>query len=134
MKKIILSKIDYQRLKDFIQKKGPVYIRHELESLDEVLKTAELVNPGIMPSYVVTMNSRIRIKDLELDDEYICTLNYPGQTYLSEENCSILTPMGTALLGSRVGDIIRCDMTHNSITMRVEEILYQPEAACDYHL
>jgi len=134
MKKTILSRIDYQRLKNFMQKKGRVYIKHDLENLDAVLKTAELLNPEVIPSDVVTMNSRIRIKDMELDEEYICTLNYPGQTYISEENCSILTPMGTALLGSRVGDLIRCDMTHNSITMRVEEILYQPEAACDYHL
>lgn len=134
MKKTILSRIDYQRLKNFMQKKGLVYVRHDLENLDSVLKTAELVNPEIIPSDVVTMNSRVRIKDMELDEEYICTLNYPGQTYFSEENCSILTPMGTALLGSRVGDLIRCDMTHNSITMRVEEILYQPETACDYHL
>ena len=134
MKKTILSRIDYQRLKNFMQKKGQVYIKHDLENLDVVLKTAELINPEIIPSDVVTMNSKIRIKDIELDEDYICTLNYPGQTYLSEENCSILTPMGTALLGSRVGELIRCDMTHNSITMRVEEILYQPEAACDYHL
>jgi len=134
MKKTILSRIDYQRLKNFMQKKGQVYIKHDLENLDAVLKTAELINPEVIPPDVVTMNSKIRIKDIELDEDYICTLNYPGQTYLSEENCSILTPMGTALLGSRVGELIRCDMTHNSITMRVEEILYQPEAACDYHL
>mgnify|MGYP001370639773 CR=1 FL=1 len=134
MKKTILSRIDYQRLKNFMQKKGLVYVRHDLENLDSVLKTAELVNPEIIPSDVVTMNSRVRIKDMELDEEYICTLNYPNQTYISEENCSILTPMGTALLGSKVGDLIICNMTYNSITMRVEEILYQPEAACDFHL
>lgn len=134
MKKTILSKIDYLRLKNYMQKKGPISIRHDLERLDVVLNTAELVNPEIIPSDIVTMNSRIRIKDMELDEEYICTLNYPNQTYISEENCSILTPMGTALIGSRVGDLIICKMTYNSITMRVEEILYQPEAACDFHL
>lgn len=133
-KKTYVSKIDYQRLTDFIKNKGPVYVRHDLEKLDSVLKNAVLVNAENIHADVVTMNSKIRIRDLELNEDYIFTLAYPGKSYLSDEDCSILTPVGTALLGCRVGDTVRCNMAHGSITILVEEIIYQPEAAGDFHL
>lgn len=133
-KKTYVSKSDYNRLKDFIKNKGPVYVRHDVEKLDSVLKNAVIVNPENIHSDVVTMNSRIRIRDIELDEEYVYTIAYPDRSYTSDDSCSILTPVGTALLGCRVGDKVKCNIAHGHITIRIEEIIYQPEAAGDFHL
>ena len=44
---------------------------------------------------------------------------------------SVLAPMGTALLGYRVGDAVEWAMPGGRRRLLVEEILYQPEAAGD---
>ena len=47
---------------------------------------------------------------------------------------SVLEPIGTALLGYRVGDIIEWKVPKGIRKIKVEELLYQPEAAGDFHL
>jgi regulator of nucleoside diphosphate kinase len=47
---------------------------------------------------------------------------------------SILAPLGTALLGFRVGDVVDWQMPAGTRKLRIDEILYQPEASGDYHL
>ena len=51
-----------------------------------------------------------------------------------QDKISILAPIGTALLGYKVGDIIEWKVPAGIVKLKVEEILYQPEAAVDYHL
>jgi regulator of nucleoside diphosphate kinase len=42
--------------------------------------------------------------------------------------------VGTAILEYRVRDIIEWQVPSGTRTLKIEEVLYQPEAAGDYHL
>lgn len=42
--------------------------------------------------------------------------------------------LGTDLLGRRGGEVVRCAAAGSMRDLRVEAILYQPEAAGDLHL
>jgi len=46
----------------------------------------------------------------------------------------VLAPIGMAMLGYRVGDTFEWEVPAGISHLRVLEILYQPEAAGDYHL
>jgi regulator of nucleoside diphosphate kinase len=45
-----------------------------------------------------------------------------------------LAPIGTALIGYRAGDVIEWKVPAGLRKLKVLEVLYQPEAAGDYHL
>jgi regulator of nucleoside diphosphate kinase len=108
--------------------------REYLINLEEELEQANVVSSRDIPADVVTMNSQVRIQDLDAGKETVLTLVFPANADYEQGKLSILAPMGTALLGYRVGDTIEWQAPAGLKKLRVEQVLYQPEAAGDYHL
>ncbi len=134
-KEIYITEYDLNRLRTLIEderaiKKGAKH----LEELEEELKRAVLVEPQDIPADVVTMNSRIRLKDLEAGDEMTIQLVFPKDADSKQDRISVLAPVGTAIIGFKVGDVIDWEIPSGTAKFRVEEILYQPEAAGDFDL
>lgn len=108
--------------------------REHLERLHEELDRAHVVPAADIPPDVVTMNSRLRLRDLDSGREMVFTLVFPSDADSDQGRISILAPLGTAALGFRRGDTFEWRMPGRVRRFRVEEVLYQPEAAGDYHL
>lgn len=80
------------------------------------------------------MNSRVRFRDLLTTEEHIRTLVYPAGLKDSREQISVMAPLGAALLGMHVGNSITWPLPNGEATrIEVMELLYQPEAAGEYH-
>ena len=94
--------------------------------LESELKHANIVDGKMLPSNVVTMNSKILI-DLNGYDEEV-SLVYPNNADLIENKISVLSPIGTAILGYSEGDTINCDVPSGAMNIKIKNILYQPEA------
>ena len=107
--------------------------REHLEALEAELDRAHVVPSQEIPGDVVTMNSAVLVKDLDSGKEIALTLVFPSDTGLELGKISILAPVGTALLGYRVGDTIEWKVPGRVRRLRVERMLYQPEAAGDFH-
>lgn len=108
--------------------------RDYLTKLEEELERAQVVSPEEVPGDVVTMNSQARIKDLDSNEEMVFTLVYPAEADYVGGKLSILAPIGTALLGYRAGDTLEWKVPAGVRRLKIVEVLYQPEAAGDYHL
>lgn len=108
--------------------------REYLINLEEELEQANVVSSREIPADVVTMNSQVRILDLDAGKEMVLTLVFPANADYEQGKLSILAPMGTALIGYRAGDTIEWQAPAGLRRLRVEQVLYQPEAAGDYHL
>ncbi|MBK9120461.1 MAG: GreA/GreB family elongation factor [Phycisphaerales bacterium] len=104
-----------------------------LRLLEQELDQAEAVRREDIPPTVVTMNTKLRMTDLATGTQRIVTLVYPEKV-TSDEHVSILSPLGTVLLGYQAGDEIRRETHGGTLHLRVDEILYQPEAAGHYRL
>jgi len=102
-----------------------------LRALEQELDRAEGVRPVDIPPDVITMNSKLRLTDLDSGTQRVVTLVYP-QDANQGDSVSILSPLGTALLGYRVGNEIRWNTPSGSLHLRIDELLYQPEAAGDF--
>lgn len=61
-------------------------------------------------------------------------LMFPEDATVASEGVSILAPLGTAILGCRTGDEIRLASPTGYRTLRIQEVVYQPEAAGHLHL
>lgn len=108
--------------------------RDDLRGLQSELLQARVVAPKDVPPDVVTMNSKARLRDLEDGEEVTYTLVFPDQANIEQGRISVVAPVGTAMLGHRVGDEFEWEVPAGSVRLRVEEVLYQPEASGHYHL
>lgn len=135
-KKIYITDHDMNRLEELLEVASAVNIRDNkhLEELAKELEKAEVVESTAIPANVITMNSVVLLKDLETGEERRFTLVFPRQANIEQNKVSILAPVGTAMIGCRIGHVIVLNAPAGQRKMRVEKILYQPEAAGDYHL
>lgn len=134
---IYITELDRQRLEKLIELAGERSRRANhlyLARLEEELERAETVAPEEVPSDVITMRSRVRLRDLDTGGELVYTLVFPSEANFDEGRLSVLAPVGTAMLGYRVGDSIEWEVPSGRRRLKVEELLYQPEAAGDYNL
>ena len=105
-----------------------------LDQLEKELERAKVVAPEKIPDDVITMNSAVSVRDLESGEETTYTLVFPGETRIEENRISVLSAIGTALIGYRVGDVIEWKVPSGLKRLKVEGILYQPEASGRYDL
>lgn len=102
--------------------------------LEEELKFAEIVPSEDIPADVVTMRSKIKLQDLETQEELTYSIVFPSEANFDEGKISILAPLATALLGYKRGDTVEFQAPSRLRRLKIEEVLYQPEAAGDYNL
>ncbi len=135
-KKIYITDNDLIRLEELLEIANSINSRDNkhLQELATELEKAEAVGAKEIPSDVVTMNSVVVLRDLENGEEKQFTLVFPRQANIDQNKVSVLAPVGTAMLGCSIGHVIAWNAPAGSRKMRVEKILYQPEAAGDYHL
>lgn len=108
--------------------------RDEIEDLErELERGAEVESTEVAPD-VVTMNSTVRVTDLDADTTHLYTIVFPGDADFEKGRISILSPLGTALLGYCAGDVVLWEMPRGTRRLRIDELVYQPEAAGDFHL
>jgi regulator of nucleoside diphosphate kinase len=108
--------------------------REYLHALEADLERARGADPTEVPPDLVTMNSTVELRDLETGETETYTIVYPERADVALERVSVLAPIGRAVLGSRVGDVVEVKVPSGWRRIRVEGIRYQPENAGDYHL
>jgi len=132
-REIIISSLDQSRLTAILnspaEQRGPD--RERLSELRAELERAVVVEPGEIPADVITMNSKVRVRDMASGEVFEYSLVYPHQADITKNLISILAPIGTALLGYRAGDVIEWRVPSGTRVLKVESVLYQPESAGD---
>jgi len=132
-REIYITEYDMERLRSIIEIYGG-NDRSYLEQLEDELDKARVVDPKNIPDNVVTMNSIVRIKDLDTGEEETFTLVFPGKTNITEKAVSILAPIGTALIGYGEGDIIEWEVPAGTKRFQIMEVIYQLERLGNYDL
>ncbi len=133
---LYLTDYDYERLELLLDhmNRVPQNRREDLSRLEDDLATCQIVAPEEMPANFVTLHSKVRYLDLDSNKERVVTLVFPSNADLSKGRISIAVPLGAAILGRTVGDIVTWKLFDDKMTIRIEEVLSQAEAADDYHL
>lgn len=133
---IHITKLDMDRLLELIEgvRSSPKFNKVNIDLLEKELYRGVLVDPQNIPHDVITMNSRVGITDTESGEKMNYTLVFPSAANISENKLSILAPLGMALIGYRKGDIIEWPVPSGIRKLKVDEIIYQPEAAGNYSL
>ncbi|HEX5765875.1 MAG TPA: nucleoside diphosphate kinase regulator [Woeseiaceae bacterium] len=131
--KVVISTRDAERLEALLQSMPGKAFPGKAE-LEAELDRADVVEPQEIPPTVVTMNSTVKFRVHSSQEEFQLTLVYPKDVDQSGGTISVLAPVGSALLGLSQGDEIEWPKPGGgTIQVRIEEILYQPERAGEFH-
>jgi regulator of nucleoside diphosphate kinase len=127
---------DRTRLQDMmraLRTVGDPYRSHIRELANE-LRQAEVVAATAIGPDVITMNSCVRARDMESRVAQTFTLVYHDESGMFDSRLSVLTPLGIRALGARVGDVVEWPVRRGVRRLKIDEMLYQPEAAGDFDL
>jgi regulator of nucleoside diphosphate kinase len=128
---IIVTAPDHAELSSIITFTGKVSERAkwELRLLENELKRARIVLPEEVPPDVITMNTRVELLDLESDVHMEFMLVLPTDANINDGKISVLAPLGTAMLGYRVGDSFEWPVPYGMRRLKVVKVHFQPEAS-----
>jgi regulator of nucleoside diphosphate kinase len=128
----IITAPDRQRLKKTIRDLRDIVgdpYHFYLDGLEKRIKNAVIVAHDEVPDDVVTMHSMVRLYDLFPHRRQAITLVYVDEADPVQNKVSVVTPLGTSLLGARLDDMIRWRSRFGDRIARIDSILFQPEAA-----
>ncbi len=132
---ILVTTTDLKRLRDVIERGLFSAQASAAELLEQELDRADVVESAQVPADVVTMRSRVLFEDVGTGRTREFSLVYPAEADLDAGKLSVLTPVGAALLGLRVGASIDWPLPGGRTTrFQVKAVPYQPEAAGDFDL
>ena len=126
-----LSANDRERLIPAVERARNSWVTYApyLEQFRTELRRSRAVPPSDVPVDVITMNSRFALSHPQGEGSICYTLVYPEEESPQLGKVSVLSPMGAALLGARVGDEVCWISTDGPEVATVQRLLYQPEAA-----
>ncbi len=127
-RKIYITETDKKKLYKLINDAIQDNIKNEelMSDLITELDRADVVSKENLPHDIITMNSKVLLL-LDGAEEEI-SLVYPHESDVSENRISVLSPIGTAVLGYREGDTIEWKVPSGVTKIEVKKVLYQPEA------
>lgn len=122
---ILISKTDLERLKSLLAS-AKKFLRHcspeHLDVLEEGLEQAEVVKEEKIPANVITMNRRALVLDLDAGKKFEYVLVYPREADVAKGKISVLAPIGTAMLGGRVGEVIEGRVPAGIRRFKIEDV------------
>jgi len=119
---LVILETDYQRLLKLIEQNDTA----SADMLDVEISRADIVKAKDFPSNVVTMDSVVTFIDLDSNEEKTISLVYPADANVDEMKISILSPVGSALIGLRIGGKIDWPVQGKIRRLKVVTVV-QPE-------
>jgi regulator of nucleoside diphosphate kinase len=131
-RKKTITRQDRDRLVE-VKRTGATALQWALfvDKLQTEIDRARVVESKRVAHDVVTMHSKVRLRDPERRKAEVYTLVYPEEANLNAGNLSVLSSVGTAILGARQGDVLRVVGATGHREIKVEAVLFQPEGAVD---
>ena len=126
-----ISQWDHGKLVDSARRARDSWVTYApcVDRLRADLRRADVVASGEVPGDLITMNSRVVIRHAHSGKTGLVTLVYPEYEDADAGKVSVLSPMGQALLGARVGDEVVWLSHQGPEVATVESIPFQPESA-----
>jgi regulator of nucleoside diphosphate kinase len=105
-----------------------------VEELRKEIARARIVTEEKIQGNIITMNSKFLVRLLDSGKVRLYTLVFPKDADFAKGKISVLSPLGTALIGYQEGDVVEWVAPAGTKKLKVEKVLYQPEAAGHYYL
>ena len=132
---MVITANDYERLiglSEFASQKEKM--PDNVSRLHDALMNAKKLSQHTISLNVITMNSRVLLQDISSEREAELTISYPQDADNRERKVSIFSPIGIALLGKQVGDVVSWKTPAGDGQFEILKVTYQPEAVGNFSL
>ena len=130
MENIYITRNDHKKLTDLIIEKRTQ--TDDIKELSKELERSIIVESEKIPNDVITMNSLVIFSNVDSGGELKYQLVFPNDADITQNKISVLSPIGCALLGYKIGDVVPIKTPKGEKKYRIKKILYQPEAEGKY--
>ena len=123
-RRIFIDRFHLERLRLLLQTQGDLGAEDKatLKALSEDLEEARIITDGEDIPKVVTMNSRVRLRDLATNRAEDLRLVFPGKSSKGLGKLSVLTPEGAAILGVQEQQTVTVPAPEGPRLLQVESI------------
>jgi transcription elongation factor GreA len=97
-------------------------LQAKINELKDRLSRAYIVDKSTLPSDTVAFGSRVRVKDLDYDEEETFELVGPGDEDYDNNRILVTSPIGQGLMGKKVGETADIAVPKGRIRYEVLEI------------
>jgi regulator of nucleoside diphosphate kinase len=81
-----------------------------------------------MPKNVISINSRVQVRDIDTQKEEVYTVVLPHEATASLRQVSVLAPIGIALLGQRKGLLVEVRVPGGIRRLRIMQVTQSPDS------
>jgi transcription elongation factor GreA len=97
-------------------------LQARIDRLREELSRAIIVERSDQPTDTVVFGVRVRVKDLDLDEEEVYELVGPGDEDYDQNKILTTSPIAKGLLGKRAGEVAEIPVPRGQLRYQVLEI------------
>ncbi|AHW58563.1 regulator of nucleoside diphosphate kinase [Draconibacterium orientale] len=133
---IKITQLDYLRISKLIQaarNDKSIEVKNLTFLANELYRAEKVDSKSITPEFV-TMNSVVQVINEETKSTMMVKIVYPHEADFKKKYVSVLSPLGSALLGYKVGDIVQFSAPKGEVDITIQRIEYQPEADGKYNV
>ncbi len=97
-------------------------IEARIEEIDKILKNVEVVDEDEVDTSKVSIGCKVKIKDLEFNDELIFKVVGSTEANTLKGKISDESPVGKAISGRKVGEVVEVETQEGTIKYEILEI------------
>jgi len=90
--------------------------------LQKVLEHSRVIDPDVLPKDRVCLLSKVEFTNLSTDARMKFEIVSPHEMNLEAGKISLKSPIGSALMGKKVGDIVEAKVPSGTLRLRIENI------------
>jgi transcription elongation factor GreA len=99
-------------------------LQARINDLKDQLARANIIDPNSLPRDTVVFGARVRVKDLDLDEEESFELVGPGQEDYDNNKILTTSPIGQGLLGKKPGEVAEIQVPMGKVRFQVLDISF----------
>src|SRR4051794_1896794 len=99
-------------------------LQARINDLKDQLARAQIVDPSSLPRDIVVFGCRVKVKDLDLDEEESFELVGPGQEDYDQNKILTSSPIGQGLLGKKPGVVAEIQVPMGKLRFEILDIAF----------
>ncbi|MFO0966572.1 MAG: transcription elongation factor GreA [Gemmataceae bacterium] len=100
-------------------------LQARIDSLKDKLSRAYIMDKASLPTDEVVFGAKVKVKDLDLDEEELFHLVGPGEDDYANNRILTSSPIGQGLIGKKVGDVAEIQVPMGKLRFQIVEILFE---------
>lgn len=98
------------------------FIESRIVALENLLRTAKIIDDEDITTDVIGIGSKVRILEIDYDEEIEYKIVGSAEAEPAKNKISYKSPVGSALIGKKVGDTVEVNVPDGILKLKVLEI------------